>query len=415
MQNLFTLSDLDFETLFAFGSAGYGCAEFGELVTAVNQINTVGASYQAYYDTFLALANRTSALAGQELVAGHTADARNAYLRASTYYDMCLYFILGTSAAAREAAAYADVARCWHAASQLFGTPVERVRIPYGDSWLPGYLLKPDDRPVRRPTIILNNGEDAQNITLYCYGGATAIERGYNALIFEGPGQGSMLFERQVPFRYDWENVITPIVDYLRSRPDVDPGRIALNGSSLGGELVVRAAAFEHRLAAVIADPAILSVWLSWQTGETAITDLFTKGLTKDQINAAWQKDILPHLDPVNRYNIAKRAEGYGRQFLFAARAGKVLTDLYDFGTTLMRFTVEQVADRITAPTLVITYEGDQLVIPATEQSPAVYKLLRCHKGQHTFTAAAGAQYHCAPMAPQARNQVVFDWLDSVL
>jgi hypothetical protein len=59
---------------------------------------------------------------------------------------------------------------------------------------------------VRRPTIILNNGEDAQNITLYCYGGATVIERGYNALIFEGPGQGSMLFERQVPFRYDWEN-----------------------------------------------------------------------------------------------------------------------------------------------------------------------------------------------------------------
>jgi hypothetical protein len=415
VQNLFTLSDLDFETLFAFGSTGYACAEFGELVTAVNQINAAGASYQTYYDTFQALANRTSALAGKELAAGHTADARNAYLRASTYYDMCLYFILGTSAAAQEAAAYADVQRCWQAASQLFATPFERVRIPYGNSWLPGYLLKPDSRPVRRPTIILNNGEDAQNITLYCYGGATAIERGYNALIFEGPGQGSMLFERQVPFRYDWENVITPVVDYLRERPDVDPGRIVLNGSSLGGELVVRAAAFEHRLAAVIADPAILSVWLSWQTGEKAITDLFTKGLTKDQINAAWQKDIVPQLDAVNRYNIAKRAEGYGRQFLLAARARKVFTDLYDLGTTLMRFTVEQVADRVTAPTLVTTYEGDQLVIPPAGQGPAVYKLLRGDKAQHTFTAAEGTQYHCAPMAPQIRNQVVFDWLDSVL
>jgi hypothetical protein len=46
LQNLFTLSDLDFETLFAFGSIAYGCAEFGELATVVNQINAAGASYQ---------------------------------------------------------------------------------------------------------------------------------------------------------------------------------------------------------------------------------------------------------------------------------------------------------------------------------------------------------------------------------
>ena len=100
LQDLFTLSDLDFETLFAFGSAGYGCAEFGELGTAVNQVNTAGASYQTYYDGFFALALRTEALAADERAAGHTASG-SAYLRASTYYDMCLYFILGTAARAR--------------------------------------------------------------------------------------------------------------------------------------------------------------------------------------------------------------------------------------------------------------------------------------------------------------------------
>ncbi len=70
----------------------------------------------------------------------------------------------------------------------------------------------------------------------------------------------------------------------------------------------------------------------------------------------------------MDRYNISKRAEGYGRQFLLAARAGHVFSDLYDFGTTVMKFTVAQ-----------------------------------------------GAQDHCAPMAPQTRNQVVFDWLDRFL
>jgi pimeloyl-ACP methyl ester carboxylesterase len=415
LQNLFTQPDLDFETLFAFGSAGYGCAEFGELVTVVNQINAAGASYQTYYQAFWALAQRTGTLADQELAAGHTASARSAYLRACTYYDMCLYFILGTTAHASEAAAYAATQRCWQQASQLFDPPFEQVRIPYGDSWLPGYLLRPDNRAVRRPTVILNNGEDAQNITLYAIGGADAIQRGYNALIFEGPGQGSMLFERQIPFRPDWENVITPIVDYLRSRPDVDPSRIALVGSSLGGELVVRAAAFEHRLAAVVADPGILSVWLSWQTGEAPIASLFAKGATKEQVNQAWQQKIVPALTAVDRYNIAKRAEGYGRQFLLAARAGQIFTDLYDFGTTVMKFTVADVADRVTAPTLVTAYDDDELVIPASGQGTEVYKLLRSDKQFHQFTAAEGAQDHCAPMAPQTRNQAVYDWLGTYL
>jgi hypothetical protein len=71
VQNLFTLPDLNFDTLFAFGTIGYGCAEFGELVTAVNQVNAAGASYQTYYDTFRALAQRTGALADRELAAGH--------------------------------------------------------------------------------------------------------------------------------------------------------------------------------------------------------------------------------------------------------------------------------------------------------------------------------------------------------
>jgi Alpha/beta hydrolase family len=414
MQNLFTLSDLDFETLFAFGSIGYGCAEFGELVTVVNQVNAAGASYQTYYESFWAAAQRISALADAEVAAGRTASARSAYLRASTYYDMCLYFILGTTVAAREAVAYAACQRCFQAASQLSGPPFEPVRIPYGNTWLPGYLLRPGGRPARRPTIILNNGQDAQHITLYPMA-VDALERGYNALLFYGPGQGEMLFERRVPFRYDWENVITPVVDYLRSRPDVDPRRIILNGSSLGGELVIRAAAFEHRLAAVIADPGFLSPWLTWQANFPPIASALASGASKQQVNAIWTGDIIPVLGPVGSYEVAKTSEGYGAQFLQAARAGQVFTDMYDFATTIMKFTVADVASKVTAPALVTSYEGDTLVIPAAEQGTEVFKLLRGDKQSHHFTAANGAQFHCAPMAPQAHNQVIYDWLDGVL
>jgi pimeloyl-ACP methyl ester carboxylesterase len=204
-------------------------------------------------------------------------------------------------------------------------------------------------------------------------------------------------------------------VDYLRSRPEVDPRRIVLNGSSLGGELVIRAAAFEHRLAAVVADPGFLSLWLTWQTKFPPIAELFASGASKQEINSVWREKIIPVLGPVGRYEVAKTSEGYGAAYLRAARAGQVFTDMYDLATTLMKFTVADVASRITAPALVTEYEGDALVIPQPKQGPVVYGLLRGPKQFHQFTAAEGAQFHCAPMAPQTRNQVVYDWLDGIL
>jgi hypothetical protein len=57
---------------------------------------------------------------------------------------------------------------------------------------------------------------------------------------------------------------------------------------------------------------------------------------------------------------------------------------------------------------------GGQYVLPAS-QGPEVYEKLSSPKQYHYFTAAESAEYHCAPMAPQTRNQVVFDWLDRTL
>ena len=57
--------------------------------------------------------------------------------------------------------------------------------------------------------------------------------------------------------RPDWEAVITPVVDYALTRPEIEPDRIAGFGYSLGGYLLARAAAFEHRLGALILDDGV--------------------------------------------------------------------------------------------------------------------------------------------------------------
>ena len=130
---------------------------------------------------------------------------------------------------------YREMESAFAAAAARFAPAFKRVSIPYGRRPLPGWLLTPPGARTRRPTIILNNGSDAQNIDLFVAGGMAAVERGWNALIFEGPGQGSNLFVHNIPFRPDWEKVITPIVTWLRQRPEVDRRRITLFGSSFGG------------------------------------------------------------------------------------------------------------------------------------------------------------------------------------
>jgi Endoribonuclease L-PSP len=73
---------------------------------------------------------------------------------------------------------------------------------------------------------------------------------------------------------------------------------------------------------------------------------------------------VVPALSVTGRYEVARTSEGCGEQFLQAARAGQVFTDMYDRGTTLMNFTVADVAHQITAPALVTAYHGDTLDVP---------------------------------------------------
>ncbi len=258
--------------------------------------------------------------------------------------------------------------------------------------------MSPGCRPrSRRPTIILNNGNDAQNIGLYVYGAAEAVALGYNALIFEGPGQGSMLFLRGIPFRPDWEAVITPIVDYLQARQDVNPGRIALIGWSQGGALCARAAAFEHRLAALVLDPGVSDFLTAFNLPKQLVTlALSGHGAEAD---AEWAK-IFRKL-PVSI------------QFLFTKSTYPFLQPTFSaLIRSLVRYGTAAYLPKITTPTLVTAYQGDPS-FPG--QGAEVEKLLRCTKSLHMFTAAAGCQFHCAPMAPQRRNQVIFDWLGNIL
>jgi len=398
---------LDFQTRFAFGAAGYGAAEFGEVLTFVNEANAAGGTYQAFVDACSAMGARVASDARRAERQGHPVTAAAGYLRAAEYYAQSLYFVPGTSTPSAEADVYATMRAYWDKFCDLSVPPIKRVRIPYGGSSIPGYLLTPEPNGPPRPTIILNNGSDAQSVELWGYGGASALERGYNALIFEGPGQGATLFEREIPFRPDWEKVIGPVLDFLERQEVVDQDKIAITGWSMGAELVIRAAAFEPRLAAVVADPGCVSIWEGWPADARALAEAGTPRA----VNEAWA-GVVETFTPAQAFNVKKRSEIFGKQFLRQARAGEVPPNFAELSDAIKKYEVRDVAGRLKMPVLITKYEEEQFFVG---QAQELFDLLRAPKEIVEFTVAEGAQLHCGPMAPQRRNEVVFDWLDDIL
>lgn len=124
--------------------------------------------------------------------------------------------------------------------------------------------------------------------------------------------------------------------------------RIGIIGMSMCGEAVVRAAAFEHRLAAVVPDPGIVNAWLAWPA---AITRLFADGATEARVNQIWQTDVI-RISTRGAVQRDKRAELFDAQFMLAGRAGEVFTDLWDLGQAVIKVNCSSVAGQVTSPTL---------------------------------------------------------------
>ncbi|QMU80329.1 alpha/beta hydrolase [Streptacidiphilus sp. PB12-B1b] len=404
---LFTDSDFNFQALGALGAAGHGSTEVGEVLTAVNSINAAGLSFQTFTDTFRYWGDRLARESAQAGRPGQKQTRRFRALRSSSYYEQALYYVLGTDHPGDEEDVYRSVRAGWDAFVARCDPPAELLSAPYGPHRMPVWFFRPDASCVPRPTVILTNGSDGQNVDMWTYGVASALGRGWNAVVYDGPGQGQMLFVDQVPFTPRWEEVVRPIVDLLIRRPDVDRRRIALTGFSLSGVLAPRAAAFDHRLAALVAGPGVVDPWLAFPADVRSIL----VG-TKAETNHIWNTEVVPSLTADEAFQLKKRFEPYDAAVMRAARQGRMFTDFWTPAQVLVAMNITKVAGRITAPTLVVDFQDEQF-FPG--QARQLFDLLRSRKEYVRMTRAEGAQLHCSPMAPQHYCETIFDWLDETL
>jgi hypothetical protein len=275
------------------------------------------------------------------------------------------------------------------------------INIPFEATSLPGHFYKADLKQ-NVPLIIAISGNDGTKEELYAIG-VCAIKRGMNCLILDGPGQGEAIRRRGIPFMYNTETVITAAVEYALQNINVDPQKIIIWGESLGGYFVERAAAFDHRIAACIANTGINDcIAYGKMSGMNIKKRKFLFNLVKKHPKCVnWITKFI-----MNRSTNMDWVVRHG-MFTF-----QVKTPAEYFLSYEMYLLTEDIASKITCPTLVTDCEDE---VNFRKQAKIVYNMLKCPKEYMYFTHEEGTGYHCEVGARLYTNDRIFNWIDKTL
>jgi len=394
MQIYFQDQTFGFEFLRLLGETVYGGADINECFTTASRIRE--GDYESWYQEWSRTAQRIQAIAEKCLAQGHTISAREAFLRASNYYRCAEFFMhmeIGKNDP-RALETYEKSLACFHQGIAYLPLACEPVNIPYEGTSLPGYFYRVDRSAAPRPTLLIHGGYDSTAEEQYFETVPAVLARGYHCLVFEGPGQGRVLRRQNLPFRPDWEAVVTPVVEYALTRAEIDPSRLVLLGKSLGGLLAPRAAAFEHRLAACIAVDGMYSLIPGRYRQDPSAGGTLSEGEMTAHLEQEMQQD-----------SNLRWAISQGMWTLQAC-------SLIDCLQKMQQYSLEGIAGQVTCPTLICDAEQDHNF---AGQARMLFDALRGPKSYLLFTAGDAAEEHCHAGASLLLNQRVLDWLDETL
>jgi pimeloyl-ACP methyl ester carboxylesterase len=388
--------EMDFQLLRQMGSAAYGGASVGECLAVASE--APDGAYSALARAFAEQAAALAKDAANRSEKKHPVSARDQYLVACNSFRAAEYF---TSPDDPDHSMLGIKSRqCFLEAMSHMGQACEIFFIEHGEYKLPAYFMAPSADKAPRPTLVTVSGYDGTTEESWLQIGRAALERNFNLCLFAGPGQMDTLrFNPGSTFEPDYERPVTALLNSLLQRPEIDQQRVALYGISFGGYFASRAAAFEPRVKALIANSPIIDLY-SYMTGLVGFDPL--QDLTDDMdfgvadIPSIPDEEFPPHLKEMSKALIIR----FGRPTYKA---------VFRF---LQEFNLKDALRNIACPALALAGAGEGQ--GALQQLETFCENVSGPVTRRIFSIAEGADSHCQLGNPRLSAVEVLDWLEEI-
>ncbi len=382
-----------FQALRALQYAPFKAADANEVLVAVS--NTTEGNVDSWYQSWYQMAQTVESMSNSYQ---DSTDKAHALLRASNYYRTAEFFLHGDDPRRKDT--WKRHSDRFETALDLLGVRRDHLRIPYEGKHLNAVFYPAKSPPdLAQPLIVGFNGWDGTITETYQRLVSPGTRRGYNVLVYEGPGQGAVLRDQGLRFTPEWHKPNSAVIDHFIDKYG-RPGKLVLFGESLGAILVMDAAAHDKRIDGAIAFgvmydaldvsmhkvPGIIK-WL-YESGHRRTLNLAMRQAAKSDAVVAWglnhaawtmgSKDETGSLDAMKLYHL------------------------------------RDVVDSISCDVLLMQGQNDHFGILADQMGKTRRGLKNARSiTEVVFKRGEGGEEHCQIGAMLQMQAEVFRWIDS--
>lgn len=267
-------------------------------------------------------------------------------------------------------------------------------KVPYENGFLPAYRFTSE---APKGTIVMFGGFDSYVEEMFKMA-LFLKEAGYDVVFFDGPGQGSALEDYKIPMTHEWEKPVKSILDYFK----LDD--VTLLGISLGGYLVVRAAAFEKRVHRVVADDILSNFYevvlhtLPSQLREK-VNSLMSDG-NEEKVNALFE-------DLMKKSLMVEWAINQGMHITGSKTP-------YEFLSKISLYNTSKISEKLEQDVLLMAAQEDHY-IPLNQFFEQTKSLTNVRSlTTRMFTRKETAQNHCQAGNLGLAFEVIANWIDQI-
>ena len=326
-------------------------------------------NYRMLPKTWRIKAEHDEALAKQAQKLGHNATACEHYDHAIEGYRMAQHPIFYDDHPVKTYL-YNKMSEMVDRRSEVASYPIERVEVPFDDGKTISCLLHLLPGKPKAPCVIYVPGMDQTKEAFIKAHNNIAIPRGMHVICVDGPGQGNSNMQKIRAVGDNYERAGAAVMDYLQKRPEVDAKRIGVYGISMGSYWSLRLASYDHRAAAIASGVACFN----------PNNTIFTESSPR-----------------------------FKQVFMYMAG----MTDEDEFDKMARKMTMKGYAEKIKAPTLLVTGEFDPLC--PLEDAIEVYGDLTCRKEMWVIEDQFHPLWGIPNLGGLDCHHYVLDWLKNAL